>query len=233
MSHGRYDAQERLARPTAPNRRPRLRSACANTRLRSILRFLDDGLRAESMASENAWVLDEQMIRHEAELAKLEGQRVQSLETQAGAVLTVVLAVGVFAASALNRATLENHRIAVGAAVLFLLVAAGFAVAALGPRAARVSFWTWQRRYAKKERLLAAAETSLTQPLAGIAQSDAILESWRARRAVAIYVAERKALWLTGLLGLASTAEPGFDGSYGYVAISRPGLIGNATTSTR
>jgi hypothetical protein len=149
------------------------------------------------MASENVGVLDEQMILHEAELAKLEGQRVQSLETQAGAVLTVVLAVGVFAASALNRATLDDHRIAVGAAVLFLLVAAGFAVAALGPRAALVGFWTWQGRYAEKERRLDAAETSLTEPLAGIAQSHAILESWRARRAIAIYLAERKALWLT------------------------------------
>jgi hypothetical protein len=41
----------------------------------------------------------EQWITHETELARIEEQRLQSLETQATAVLTVVLAIAAFAAS--------------------------------------------------------------------------------------------------------------------------------------
>jgi len=71
-----------------------------------------------------------------SDLAKLEEQRVQGLETQGTAILTVVLAIAAFTASTVDRPMLQDD-------------------------------------------------------------TPAILESWRARRALSAYFAEAKALWVT------------------------------------
>jgi hypothetical protein len=139
----------------------------------------------------------ERLIIHEAELAKIEEQRIQSLETQAIAVLTVVLAIAAFAASVLDRDTLRSHFLSVGGVAGVMLVAAGFAVAALGPRALKARFWMLQSEYAARERHLAVADATLAGDLRDVSAAQAILESWRARRALSSYLAERKALWLT------------------------------------
>jgi hypothetical protein len=142
-------------------------------------------------------VATEQLIVHESELAKLEEQRVVSLENQATAIVTVVLAIEAFAASAVDGATLREHRVLIGIVVLLMLCAAGFAIAARGPRAIRARFWTrLLPGYAPLERRVADAE----ERLRGSASPDdcaVILESWRARRALSTYLAESKALWVT------------------------------------
>jgi hypothetical protein len=46
----------------------------------------------------------------------------------------VVLAIAAFAASAVDADTLEDNALLIAIAVLFMLLAAGFAVAARGPR---------------------------------------------------------------------------------------------------
>jgi hypothetical protein len=85
----------------------------------------------------------------------------------------------------------------------FLLIAACFAVAALGPRALKVKAWTaLQPSYRCRERVLAAtesvlrAQTNSTGTNTG-AVAAAILANWRARRDISSFLAERKALWLT------------------------------------
>jgi hypothetical protein len=136
------------------------------------------------------------LIAHEGELAKIEETRVANLETAAGAILTVTVAVFAFAASAINASTLTDSKTAIGIVVLFMLLAAGFSVAAHGPRALKARFWTrWMQRYAQLEQQLAAAENTLKAS----SEDDptVILDSWRARRAVAAYLAEKKALWVT------------------------------------
>lgn len=139
----------------------------------------------------------EDLIAHEADLAKMETQRLETLETRAGAVLTLVLAIAAFAASALNTATFKHSMVAVGVVALFLLVAAGFAVLALGPRAVMVRFWMKQPGYAKLEKRMTEAEDAISQLRPEAVSPAPLLESWRARRAVSAYLAERKALWLT------------------------------------
>jgi hypothetical protein len=81
-----------------------------------------------------------ELIAHEADLAKLEEQRIQNIETQATTVLTVVLALAAFAASALDIQTLNDHTGWIGVVVLLMLAAAGFAVAARWPRALLAGF---------------------------------------------------------------------------------------------
>jgi hypothetical protein len=148
----------------------------------------------------------EDLVAHESELAKVEEQRIQSVETQAGAVLTVILAIVAFAASAINKKTFEDHLPPIALVMAFLLIAACFTVAALGPRALKVKAWTaLQPSYRGKEQTLAATERVLrdqtnstgTDPGAVAA---AMLANWRARRDVSSFLVERKALWLTGAL---------------------------------
>jgi hypothetical protein len=86
--------------------------------------------------------MPEDLIGHESELAKAEEQRIQSVENQAGALLTVVLAVAAFAASAINKRTFEDNLESIAPVVGLLLIAACFAVAALGPRALNIAWWT-------------------------------------------------------------------------------------------
>jgi hypothetical protein len=132
------------------------------------------------------------------ELAKLEEQRVQAQETQATAVLTVVIAIAAFGASAINGNTLRHHTVSIGVVVLLLLIAVGFAIAARLPRAIRLRLWSRRLpHYASLEQRLTTAEAALRDDLDAGAERGAILESWRARRAVANYLAEAKALWLT------------------------------------
>ena len=49
----------------------------------------------------------EDLVAHEAELAKAEEQRIQSVETQAGAALTVILAIVAFRPRRSTRAPLK------------------------------------------------------------------------------------------------------------------------------
>ena len=139
----------------------------------------------------------DQLIAHESELAKLEEQRVLDLESQGTAILTVVLAIAAFAASAVDGATLKDNPTPIAIAVFLMLCAAGFAIAARGPRATRAKFWTrLLPGYGPLERRVADAE----QGISGAPTSDdaaVILESWRARRALSAYLAESKALWVT------------------------------------
>jgi hypothetical protein len=137
------------------------------------------------------------MITHESDLAKLEEQRVQGLETQGTAILTVVLAIAAFTASTVDRQTLQDNPVLIGVAVFFMLGAAGFAIAARGPRALKARFWTvvkpaygplLEERLAQADNAISHAQTDDTP---------AILESWRARRALSAYFAEAKALWVT------------------------------------
>lgn len=150
-----------------------------------------------------ASAISEDLVAHESELAKAEEQRIQSVETQAGAVLTVVLAIVAFAASAINKKTFEDHLPLIALVMAFLLIAACFAVAALGPRALKVKAWTaLQRSYRCRERVLAATESVLraqtnSTGTDSAAVAAAILANWRARRDIASFLAERKALWLT------------------------------------
>lgn len=145
----------------------------------------------------------EDLVAHEAELAKAEEQRIQSVETQAGAALTVILAIVAFATSAINKSTFEDHLAPIAVVLAFLLVAACFAVAALGPRALKVGAWTaLQRSYRAKEHVLAETESAMrvqTDPSGTDpgGPGAAILANWRARRDVSNFLAERKALWLT------------------------------------
>jgi hypothetical protein len=146
--------------------------------------------------------MSEDLVAHEAELAKAEEQRIQSIETQSGAVLTVVLAIVAFAASAINKKTFEGHLSPIVLVMAFLLIAACFALAALGPRALKVKPWTaLQRSYRGKEQALAKTEHVLQAQTNATgteqAVSAAILANWRARRDIASFLAERKALWLT------------------------------------
>jgi hypothetical protein len=142
-----------------------------------------------------------QLVDHEADLAKIEAQRLETLETRAGAVLTLVLAIAAFAASALNGATFKHNMVAVGVVALFLLVAAAFAVLALGPRALLVRFWLMQPGYARVEKRMTEAENVINELPPEMVSAAPLIESWRARRAVSIYLAERKALWVTCSLG--------------------------------
>ncbi|MEA2232097.1 MAG: hypothetical protein QOD83_1913 [Solirubrobacteraceae bacterium] len=138
----------------------------------------------------------DQLIAHESELAKLEEQRVQNLDGQATAIVSVVLAIAAFSASAVDTKTIESEPLPVGLVGLFVFLAVGFAVAARGPRATRTRFWTVvDQDYARLERRLAKAE----QHIAGNPSDEAIavLESWRARRAVSSHIAEGKALWVS------------------------------------
>jgi hypothetical protein len=144
----------------------------------------------------------DELIAHEADLAKLEEQRIQNIETQATTVLTVVLALAAFAASALDIKTLHDHTGWIGVVVLLMLAAAGFAVAARWPRALLAGFWTRVNpAYGRKEERLAKAECKIRSPLPASGDPDSILESWRARREVSNDLAEHKALWLTCSLG--------------------------------
>jgi hypothetical protein len=141
---------------------------------------------------------DDRLIEHESELAKAEEQRIQALETQATAMLTVVLAIVAFAASAINKKTLEENTAGIALVFGFLLVTSAFAVAALGPRALKVLAWTrFQPAYRQREQRLSATEERLRQAEVDIDLSPAILDNWRARRSVSGFLAERKALWLT------------------------------------
>jgi hypothetical protein len=142
-------------------------------------------------------VTNDQLITYESERAKLELQRIQALETQATAVLTVALAIAAFAASALDLKTLKNNLLPIGVVAFWMLIAAGFAVAALGPRAVRARFWMLGRRYRELEQKLTAAEDGLdTVPLTGD-QAAAVVNGWRAQRNVSRHLAEAKALWLS------------------------------------
>jgi hypothetical protein len=142
-------------------------------------------------------VATDQLITHESELAKLEEQRVVSLEHQATAIVTVVLAIEAIAASTIDGATLSEHRAPIGIVVVLMLCAAGFAIAARGPRAIRARFWTrLLPLYGPLERRVADAEKRL-RGSASLDDSAVILESWRARRAFSTYLAEVKALWIT------------------------------------
>lgn len=158
----------------------------------------DTGFVADRTGWEGVRAVSEDLIAHEAELAKAEEQRIQSVETQAGAVLTVVLAIVAFAASAINKKTFEDNLALIALVMAFLLIAACFAVAALGPRALKVKPWTaLQRSYRAKETALEATEDALKAASPDSATAVAILANWRARRDISIFLAERKALWLT------------------------------------
>lgn len=142
-------------------------------------------------------MVGDQLITHESELAKLEEQRVVNLESQGTAILTVVLAIAAFAASAVDGATLKDNPAPVAIAVFLTLCSAVFAIAARGPRATRARFWTrLLAEYGPLEERVAAAEQGIS---GGATPDDSaiILESWRARRALSTYLAESKALWVT------------------------------------
>jgi len=98
--------------------------------------------------------------------------------------------------STLDRQTLQDNPVLIGVAVFFMLGAAGFAIAARGPRALKARFWTVVKpAYGPPEERLAQADNAISH-----VQTDdtpAILESWRARRALSAYFAEAKALWVT------------------------------------
>jgi hypothetical protein len=100
-------------------------------------------------------------------------------------------------ASAVDGATLKDNLVPVGFVAFFMLLAAGFVVAALGPRALKARFWMLLPDYAAKEQELADANAAMVGACPESAEPDLILASWRARRALSSYLAERKALWLT------------------------------------
>lgn len=138
-----------------------------------------------------------QAIQYESEVAKLEEDRIAGLESQATAILGLVVAIAAFAASALNTSTLEESWGWIGAVAAAMFLAAGFAIAARGPRALGVRFWeATNAEYAALEERLKRAEEAVGAASLG-AEGAEIVECWRARRAVSSYLAERKALWLT------------------------------------
>jgi len=137
-------------------------------------------------------------MEYEKEVLRIEDERVRATETQATAILTLVVAIAAFGASALDRSTLLNHRPEIAVVAFALLLSAGFALAARGPRALRARFWRrLLPRYDGLERRLEAGEADLTSDLTGAELDRAIVENWRARRSISQYLAERKALWLT------------------------------------
>jgi hypothetical protein len=139
------------------------------------------------------------LIERERNLLTLEEQRVRSLETQATAILGLVVALAAFGASALDAKTLAQHTAPITVVVVLLIVAASFAVGARGPRAVHARFWhKLLPEYARREERVRRAEAAVqasrsdTRALYG-----AVLESWQARTAVTNYLAENKALWVT------------------------------------
>ena len=144
----------------------------------------------------------DRLIGHEQELTKLEEERIQGLENQATAILALVVAIAAFAASVVDKSAIAQHRLVIGAVAFFMFLAAGFATAARGPRALKVEFWgALQKRYGELEKRLRSAEETIASDLSAADAPSAIVESWRARRAVTTYLAERKALWVTCALG--------------------------------
>jgi hypothetical protein len=142
------------------------------------------------------------LISRQQELHKLEEQRISGVETQATAILTLVVAISAFGASALNSGVLAKNTLEIGAVALLLLISAGFAVAARGPRSLKAGFWRQlDPQYDKRERDLETRERELeeaaTQQLAAAPIAKAILATWQARTAVSSWLADRKALWLT------------------------------------
>ena len=154
-----------------------------------------------SEAESETVISADRAIEYERELAKAEEARIASLENQATAILGLIIAVAAFSVSTIDRTTLEQHRLAIGSVVVALFLAAGFAIAARGPRALSLRFWTAaDRRYGILEARLEKAE-EMIRTAGTTVGGEAILESWCARRAVFAYLAERKALWLTCALG--------------------------------
>ena len=158
------------------------------------------GLPAREPSDEEAALA--MLISRQQELHKLEEQRISGVETQATAILTLVVAIAAFGASALNSGVLAKNTLEIGAVTLLLLISAGFAVAARGPRSLKVGFWRQlDSEYDRRERELETRERELadaaTGQLSAVPIGKAILASWHARTAVSAWLADRKALWLT------------------------------------
>ena len=144
------------------------------------------------------------LIARQQELFKLEEQRVSGVETQATAILTLVVAIAAFGASSLNSGVLADNKVVIGGVAVLLLASAGFAVAARGPRTLKAGFWREiDRDYDELESVLAAREAELEERAVAVQQhspdeiGEAVLRSWHARTAVSTWLADRKGLWLT------------------------------------
>lgn len=140
------------------------------------------------------------LIDRQQELLKLEEQRTTSVESQATAILTLIVAIAAFGAASLSGDALSQHQTAIGVVGFLLVVAAGFAVAARAPRSLHVRFWLLSRQYRELEQALAAQDRGLRELGRRSGPDDvgeAVLGSWEARTAVSTYLADRKGLWLT------------------------------------
>jgi hypothetical protein len=142
------------------------------------------------------------LIARQQELLKLEEQRIQSLDTQSTAVLTVVVAIAAFAASAVDGDVLEDHVAVVAIPTLLMLVSVGFAIAARGPRSLKLRIWKrLNPDYGGLEDDLRRAEDAIWREQHTVSQvRRAVLENWRARTQVSAWLAEQKARWLSWAL---------------------------------
>ena len=142
------------------------------------------------------------LIAREQELLKLEEQRIQSLDTQSTAVLTVVVAIAAFAASAVDGDVLEDHVVVIAAPTLLMLVSVGFAIAARGPRSLKWRIWKrLNPDYGYLEDDLRRAEDAIWREQHTVSQvRRAVLENWRARTQVSAWLAEQKARGLSWAL---------------------------------
>jgi hypothetical protein len=147
----------------------------------------------------------ELLIERQQELLKLEEQRIRDLDTQSTAILTVVVAIAAFAASALDGDVLRDHVAIIAVPTVLAICSVGFAIAARGPRSRRWEIW--ERVNPDYHRL---EERARETERAIWSQGDktpelrrAVLDDWRARTEVAAWLAEQKARWLSwALVGL-------------------------------
>jgi hypothetical protein len=142
------------------------------------------------------------LIAREQELLKLEEQRIQSLDTQSTAILTVVVAIAAFGASAVDGDVLKDHWVVIAVPTLLMLVSVGFAIAARGPRSLKWKTWEKLRPgYRDLEAGLRRAEDAIWTEQHTLAQVQyAVLQNWRARTQVSAWLAEEKARWLSWAL---------------------------------
>jgi len=144
------------------------------------------------------------LVARQQELLKIEEQRISGVETQATAILTLVVAIAAFGGSSLNSGVLAKNTLVLGVVAFLLLVSAGFAVAARGPRTLRARFWLRiDPRYAELEEAVAERDAELERCSLAIEDlteyeiGQVVLRSWHARTAVSSWLADAKALWLT------------------------------------